>query len=358
MSKPERADIEQPETRKENIVEKIGNRTICDPYRWLEKNDAEVETWVRAQHEYTLANLPHISGRERLRSRFEELMRVESFTIPIQKGNRYFYQACRFGRELPVLYVREGLEGVPRSLVDPNALSQDRTVTLKDTYFSDDGTLLVFGLSQTNNSHQSLHVLNVDRGEILEDVIPDRLYPIAQLWPAWNQLVWAANQSGFYYTRRPVEVPAGKEQYYQRLYFHALGSSYEEDTPIFGETLAEEQIPCPQLSRDGRYLIVTVLDASQTVPFSEIYVCDLERQHRRFFPIVKGLNALFQPKIHRDRIYFLTNYNAPRWMLVCVELFELEAAAIEHKNVKLQTIVPGERSHHWEMADRRRLYFR
>ena len=339
MSKQDQLDIKQPKTRREEIIEKIGSCTIRDPYRWLEKNDPEVKRWVHSQHEYTLKKLLNLSEREKIQLRLEELMRVESFTIPIQKGNRYFYQACQVEQELPVLYVQEGLEGLPRVLIDQNTLSQDFTVTLKNLYVSSNGKLMLYGLSRTNNSHQSLYVMNVDNGEVLEDVIPDYLYPIAQLWPSWNQVAWTPDNRGFYYTRRPEQIPANQEQYYQKLYFHSLGSSYQEDILVFGEGLAAEQIPCPQLSPDGRYLIVTVLDASQKLPFSDIYVYDFEQPNLGFFLIIKGLNALFQTKIHRDGIYFLTNYNAPNWQIALVGLAELELAASEQQKVKLKTII-------------------
>ena len=352
MVDPIQSELNRPTTRQEKIIEKVGDFTINDPFRWLEYHDDEVEDWVHRQHQYTVGKLLKLSGRNSLQMRLEELMRVDSFTIPIQKGNRYFYQACGPDRELPVLFVQDNLKNQPRSLVDLNTLSDEYTMTMRGFYVSDDGTLMVYGLTQNNDSHQSLYVMNVDDGTILEDIIPDYLYPIAQVWPARNQAVWAPDNSGFYYTRRPEQVPSGKEQYHQKLYFHVLGTRYQEDRLVFGEFLLEEQIPCPQLSIDGRYLLVTVIDSSQDTPFSDVYVCDLESSHDEFIPIIKGFNALFQAKVHRDRIYFLTNYQAPNWTLASLSLAELQQIKSSQYGVQFRTIIP-ETSHiieNWELV--------
>ena len=37
--------------------EQLGGRWVSDPYRWMEDDSPELRTWIRAQHEYTMAQL-------------------------------------------------------------------------------------------------------------------------------------------------------------------------------------------------------------------------------------------------------------------------------------------------------------
>ena len=114
-----------PPTPREELVEIIHGQPVADPYRWLERDDdPKVQAWVRAQDEHARAQLarsPHVEGlRAQLRARWDH----EAVVGPVHKrGNRYFYARRHRGRDKPVYYVREGLRGRERVLIDPAALS-------------------------------------------------------------------------------------------------------------------------------------------------------------------------------------------------------------------------------------------
>lgn len=297
-----------------------GGRRISDPYRWMEDDTPALRTWVSAQHEYTTARLSSLPVREHIRRRLEEVMRAPAAGAVTRAGRRYFFRKRSHGQELAALYCRDAPDGEPRLLLDPNELSPDRTITLADTHPSPDGSLIAYRLSSSGSSCMSLHVMDVERKEVLPDFIPGEVNPVAHSWHTKNRVAWLPDNSGFYYTR----CRGGEEaRFHHKLYFHRLGDDWCDDALVFGESLKREQTPYPQLSSDGRYLVVVVQDVSGAAPCSQLYLLDREDPQRRFVPVVRGVEAFINAGLHRDRLYIRTNHQAPLGKLTAVKLADI-----------------------------------
>src|SRR6185436_16082164 len=114
-------------TRTESVVEKIHGVDVSDPYRWLENGDAaEVTGWTEKQNALMRKALDPVPGRKWIEDRLWKLHEIGSLGVPVAKGKgkevRYFYTRRTGKQNQPVLYVRDGLEGTDRVLVDVNAL--------------------------------------------------------------------------------------------------------------------------------------------------------------------------------------------------------------------------------------------
>jgi prolyl oligopeptidase len=299
-----------PPSRSESVMDKLHGVEVADPYRWLEDvNSAEVKAWVEKQNALTQSLLEAVPGRSQIHERLGKLLEIGTITTPVPRRGRYFYTKREGTQNQPVLYVRHGLEGKDRVVLDPNTLSKDGTVALDWWFPSRDGRLLAYGTSRDGNEWSTLRVRNVDAGTDLPDVI-DRTRACS--------LAWLPDGKGFYYTRYPAAggVAKGDEDYYRHVYFHQVGTDPAKDPKVFGEGRSKEDWPNVALSPNGRWLVVPVeIGWTKT----EVYFKDLQKEGSAFVPLVEKVEALFDVTPRDDRFYVHTNDQAPRSRLFGVD---------------------------------------
>ncbi|MDT4968316.1 MAG: prolyl oligopeptidase [Acidobacteriota bacterium] len=322
-----------PDARRSDCQDQLAGRWVSDPYRWMEEDTPELRRWVLAQHEYTKARLSALPALEGIRRRLDELMRTSAMGTVTRVGKRNFFRQRHKDHELAALYSQDVPHGTPQLLIDPSQLSADRSITLADTHPSRDGSLIAYRLSLAGNSCMALYVMDVDSKELLPDVIPGDVNPVAHAWHTRNRVVWVPDSSGFYYTRCPRAAPAGEARFNHKLYFHRLGDDWHDDTLVFGESLTREQTPYPQLSSDGRYLMVVVQDVSGAMPCSQLYLLDREDPKSKFLPIVRGIEAFITAAFHRDRLYIQTNHQAPLGKLTSIKLADIASGEFAETTV-------------------------
>ena len=193
-----------PSTPTYGVVDTLHGERIPDPYRWLEDGDsAETQAWTAAQNRFTRDYLDRVPARAHIRSRLEQLLKIGALSPPTPVRGRYFYQRREGTQNQPVLYVRVGVEGPDRVLLDPNALDAAGTTAL-DWYFpSEDGKLLAYGLSENGSEESVLHVLEVDTGELRRIGLPA---PARRTWPGCPTAAASTTPA----TRWPERFPRGK----------------------------------------------------------------------------------------------------------------------------------------------------
>ncbi|HUD70766.1 MAG TPA: hypothetical protein VMQ62_02290, partial [Dongiaceae bacterium] len=212
-----------PATRTDTVVDVVQGTRIPDPYRWLEDGQSpEVGTWTAAQNAYTRALLDARPGRAALHDRLAKLLAIGTVGVPAVRGGFYFHLRREGTENQPILYVRQGVGGADRALVNPNPLSADGTATIDWWYPSRDGRLLAYGISTAGDEKSVLHVREVATGKDLPDVIPQTRY---------CAVGWKPDGSGFFYTRYPApgSVPADQENYNRHVYYYALGTDPAAD---------------------------------------------------------------------------------------------------------------------------------
>lgn len=298
-----------PQTRRAIVTDELHGRTIEDPYRWLEDAESEAtKEWVAQQNQYTASVLDAVPGRAAIRNRLTELYSVGGVGAPTVRGRRYFYQRRDGRQNQPVLYVRWGVDGDEQVLLDPNAVSAEGTVVLDWWFPSRDGTLLAFGYSNNGDEWSTLHLIEVDSGSTLPDRIERTRY---------STLAWLPDNSGFYYTRYPLagEVAEGEENYWNRFFFHLIGSDAADDVQVDVAEMAREDMPSISSSPDGRYLVASIFKGWER---SNLYVRDLALTDAPFTPVCEGEDAIFSALVAGGTLYLHTNLGAPRYRLLRV----------------------------------------
>jgi prolyl oligopeptidase len=304
-------------TRTQPIVDTLHGVAVADPYRWLEDaTSPEVQHWTDQQNALTRKTLDAFPGRKALGERFWQLHEIGSLGVPVPRhqglARRYFY-ARRDGKQnQPILYVRDGLDGPDRALVDVNALAADGTRALDWWYPSDDGARLAYGVSADGNEESVLRVRDVATGKDLADEIPRTRA---------CSLAWLPDGTGFYYTRYPAPgtVPAGDEKYHRAVFLHRLGADVASDPKIFGDGRDLKDWPGVTLSPNGRWLAVQV---EQGWSKSEVYLLDT-RAGKPTAPItvVEGVEATFDVvELLDDHLYLRSDQDAPRGRLFSAEV--------------------------------------
>ena len=227
---------------------------------------------------------------------------------------RYFYTRRDGKQNQAVLYVRDGLDGADRALVDVNALAADGTRALDWWVPSEDGALVAYGVSADGSEESVLHVRDVATGRDLPD-------EIARTRAC--SLAWFPDGKGFYYTRYPTAgtVPDGEEKYHRSVFRHRLGDDPARDEKIFGAGRDLKDWPGVTLSPNGRWLVVQV---DQGWSKSEVYLLDVHAPGKAppaATTLVDGFDANFDVvEALDDRIYVRSNQDAPRGRLFAADL--------------------------------------
>jgi prolyl oligopeptidase len=293
-----------PETAAHEVREILHGEEIVDPYRWLEDGDApETRLWTERQNALTESYLAALPAREQIRQRLSELLSIGVLGTPAPVRGRYFYVRREGDQNQPVLYWREGLNGVDRVAVDPNQLNPAGTTALDWYYPSEDGRLLAYGISEDGSEESVLHLLRLDTGRHLRDTIP-RMRAAA--------LAWLPDGSAFYYTRYPAqgEVPEGEEHYHRAVFYHRLGTEPAGD-PLVYKPAQKEFWPNVRLSPDGRWLVIEV---ARTFDQTDLYLQDLA-SNRPLIPVVENISASFEGQVTHGRLFIRTNLDAPTYRL-------------------------------------------
>jgi prolyl oligopeptidase len=291
-----------PKAEARPLEEDMHGTKVVDKYRWLEDGkSAETQKWVAEEMAYTRSVLDPLPGRDAIHKRLTELLSIGSVGAPRIAGKYYFYTRREGMQNQPVLYVREGVDGKDRALVDANQLAADGTVALDWFYPSEHGKYLAYGTSSSGSEMSTLHIIETKTGNALPDTIErTRAASIA----------WSLDNSGFYYTRYPKkgDVAEGQERYNRHVFYHLLGTDPETDPPIFGEGRDPEDWPEVSLDNDGRMLLITV---SQGWTKTELFLMDLKKGTPPT-RITTGKNFLYSGTVYNGRIYIVTNEDAPR----------------------------------------------
>ena len=297
-----------PVAEKRPLEETFHGIKVVDNYRWLEKNTPATQKWVEQEMSYSRSLLDPLPGRTKIHHRLTELLSIGNIGVPQVEGRHYFYTRRDGMQNQPVLYVREGVGGKDRVLVDANQLAADGTVALDWFQASENGKYVAYGTSASGSEMSTLHIIETNTGTILPDTIErTRAASIA----------WTHDNFGFYYTRYPNkgDVPDGEEAYHRHVFYHALGTAPDTDQPIFGEGRDLEDWPSVNLDNDGRLLLITV---SQGWTKTELFLMDLKKGTPPT-RITTNKNFLYRATAYNGRLYIVTNEDAPRYRVFMAE---------------------------------------
>jgi prolyl oligopeptidase len=286
--------LRYPTARKLDQTDLYHGTAVRDPYRWMERlDDPDLPAWLAAEAAITEEVLSGAPCREAFRSRLRELNQVDVVGVPRQFGPRWFQSR---GEQI----VR----------MDDGAVVFDGTkhpdgVVIGDVEISPDGTKVLWAETKGGSDWRTWRVRDIESGELLRDEVDD-----AKLWARWlpdgTSFVYIAFPSAGSDRSRPTTSP--------QLRLHRLGTDPSDDELLY-EDAADPRYFFPQVTEDGRHLVLTLLMA----PGAGIAYAPIEEpsSFTRLFTISSDLWFVGS---RDDTFYVCTTEDAPYGRIVAVDL--------------------------------------
>jgi len=301
-----------PSARKDSTVDVYHGVEVPDPYRWLEDADsAETQAWVGQQNKLTAGFLAGVSAREEIKARLMSLMDYPRYSIPSKRGGRYFFRKNDGLQNQAVLYMRETLDSEPRVVINPNLMSEDGTVAVTTTAVSEDGLLLGYGISRSGSDQQEIRIRKIDSRQEYDETLQ---------WCRFTRIAWKHDGTGFFYNRFPDPNTVAPEDRtnYNRVYLHTLGTPQSKDRLIYERPDNKELGFIPQVTEDGKFLILYVYHGTDTK--NRIYYRTVESTGP-FVKLLDEADARYDFIGNNDSVfYFNTDLDAPRGRIIAIDI--------------------------------------
>jgi prolyl oligopeptidase len=312
-----------PETPQQPVQDRYHGVTVTDPYRWMEDMKSPAfQQWMKAQADFTAAGLKQLPGRERLRARLAQLADAGALTGGYaEAAGRVFFLKREPGKNQRALWLREGVDGAERPLLDPLAVPGQAGKHAIDWYTpSPDGKFVALGLSAGGSENSVLRVLDVEKGQLLATAIAEA---------GLNEpgIAWLPDGSGFFLNRHPSDERYNKSA----VVFHDLKTGTEKRVfgwGMPGRTFDIADLPYLKLSKSSRFALIELLhgdarDKSYFVaPLAEVLKAGDKARWRQVIAPKDKVGAAF---LDGDRLITLTQKDHPHRAIVARDLITRRA---------------------------------
>jgi prolyl oligopeptidase len=305
-----------PVARIDVVHDTYFGETLSDPYRWMENpKDAEWLPFLKGQNAHARAVLDALPTRGALLKRIQQLSGDTVATASVQRaGGLVFIQQRPLGADNFKLFVRQGLRGADRVLIDPTLVSGPLShVSLDWWRASPDGKHVVYGLSKDGSEDSLLHVLSVADGKDLPETIPDT---------EGTNPAWLDDGSGFFYTQLTGKVGTPERYLDAQARFHRLGTDAASDPILMKRGLVpgieydKIQGPVILTSPGSRYAVLLLADVR---PESRGYIAPLDTVidgKARWKAFAGFEDEVTDFELDGENLYLLVNKGTPRGRIV------------------------------------------
>jgi prolyl oligopeptidase len=299
-----------PKTMKDSTVKDTYFGTVvADPYRWLE-NDMSKETgeWVTAQNRVTQDYLGKIPFRNAIAKRYEELFNYEKYNQPFKEGG-YLYYYRNTGLQNQFVLYREKPGSQPEIFLDPNTFSKDGTTSMSGVYFSQDGSMAAYTISEGGSDWQKVAVMNASTKQVLTDTLNLK----------FSAASWKGNEGFFYstYDQTKGSKLAGVTDNH-KLYYHKLGTKQSEDKMVFGSDTKPTRYIGGYVTENAKWLII--YPANETYG-NALYILDLTKPGSTPIPVVTDMKNVHTVIDYDDNYFYIqTDKDAPTGKVIAAPI--------------------------------------
>jgi prolyl oligopeptidase len=307
-----------PEAKKVPVTDTYFGTTVLDPYRWMEDKGPDLQAYLKAANDRTRAILDAIPGRAAFAARLQALSETSNVSSGVvARHGAYFYEKLPPGANSVKLFVRSGVGGAERVLVDPDAMSGPRQAI---SYFrvSNDGARVAYGLAAGGSENATVHVLEVASGKVLPDESDRADFGVTS---------WTDDGKAFFYLKRQ-EVTAGASPLAKylnvRTYRHVIGEPGSADVAVFGAgvnpnvTVPPTSFAALDVSPEAPYIGGVLINGVDK--FVTVYTAPKSAlTNPATIPwklVIRPEDKVTNAALHGTTLYALTAKNAPRFKIV------------------------------------------
>jgi prolyl oligopeptidase len=270
----------------------MGGVTITDPYRWLEdQNSPETRAWIDRENAYTDAVMGNRPEEQMFAPRIEQLLKSDQVALSLYRNGRIFFARRAADADVFSLYMREGLHGDDRLLVDPAPWNPKHTTNVGFEDITSDGKMIAYNVREGGADEVTMRFLDVDTGREIGARLPLARYFGVSVTPDHRTV---------YYSK---QLPEGS-----RIFRRSVDGGTEEK--LFGDGYSPDKIVSIGTSEDGRWLGVVVYYGSAGTK-TDVFVKDLASPGSPFKTVVNDLDARTSVDFAGDTLVIETNWNAP-----------------------------------------------
>ncbi|MBC7956902.1 MAG: prolyl oligopeptidase family serine peptidase [Cytophagales bacterium] len=251
-----------------NVTDTHFGTKVDDPYRYFEnKADPDVAKWMKAHSDHAYATLARIPGRNAL---LEKIQKYDSATsdriaqVTRLPGDLYFLERRSATENQFKLYMRQGVKGADKLLVDPEALEKKTGKPHAINWYtpSPDGSLVAYGLSAQGSEAAVLHLLNTRTGKPVGTPIPRADF---------GGVDWSPDGKSFVFNRLRAQGKGAKAtdkyQNSQTLLLRpgerVAAARSVFGTDVKGVKIGAAEIPVVSFSHDGQWAFGYVINGTQ-----------------------------------------------------------------------------------------------
>jgi prolyl oligopeptidase len=312
---------------------------VPDPYRWLEDTKSpEVSAWMKAQSERTEASLARIPRRKALYDnilRYEEAVSARITQVVRETGDRWFFERRGAKENQFKLWMRTGLSGAERLLVDPEAIEKRTGKPHAINYYTTapGGAWLAYGLSAQGSEEAVLHVMNTRTGQAVGKPIDRANFGGVSFSPDGRVMLFNRLQA-----LKPGMAETEKYQKSQ-VWMLKRGEDAARAVAVFGAgsagvEITDAEIPFVGVTHDGRWALGFVINGVQReIGLYASPAAELLAGKPKWRRVIHPRDEVTQVAYMNNSLALLTHKGAPRSKVTQIDLAQPDLA-------NAQTLVP------------------
>ena len=272
-----------------------------DDYYWLnQRENPTVIEYLNAENAYLDEVMS--STKNFQASLFDEMIsriKQDDESVPYLHNGYFYYTRFVEGGEYPIYCRKKGdMDAAEEVMLDVNQMAKGHNYyQIGGVAVSVDNKLLAFGVDTVSRRKYTVHIKNLESGDIYSDEIEETTGGVA----------WANDNKTFFFTRKdPVTLRS------EKIFRHTLGDDPNKDELVYFEEDETFSVGVGR-TKSGKYLLI----ATSSTLSSECLYLSANQPDKSFKVVqVRQSNMEYSVDHFGDSFYIRTNWNAENFRLM------------------------------------------